>query len=290
MNIQPIEKRFFFHASAVALAGHVRRPADFYIPAVASTCLPVTGGIGKAASEAAHFGDLLSYRSASTAVSGDFADKSEALKFTNGNHGDNDLATQTSSEAFVGGLKLSSGGRVLEVESLEARMAASSDRIGAAQFHTLSADFQGVKIDGVPLRIATHCELFTTHPTKELLAQDFANNPEFRSRYSHFFFGDSPARSRLHSIPEANGIIYGTVVSGLNWDGDIPKGTALAGNSIKIEGLGSLYFGEILIEAGFRRLTLLLFQLGSPTGGEGSVVEVQTNGSSWPPRKSPTVP
>jgi hypothetical protein len=39
-----------------------------------------------------------------------------------------------------------------------------------------------------------------------------------------------------------------------------------------------------LIEESSRRLTLVRFQLGSPSGGDGSLAEVQTNGSSWPPR------
>ena len=286
MRMKASEKRFFFHANAVGIAAHVRRPEDSFLPAVASTCLPVTGGVGKAEAGGANFGDLLSYRSVSTTVFGDFVDKRAAVLFTHGNHGQNNLATETTAEARVTGLSMSNGNRLLEIEALEAKMSASSDRRRVAQFHTLSAEFQHVRIDGVGLKVSTHCDVFTEHSTKQKLAQAFAKHEEFRSRYSAYFFSQKPAGSHRRRIPESGGIIFGTVVTSLDWEGNAPKGAAITGNSVKIDGFGSIYFGEILIEEGFRRLTLLRFQLGSPTGGSGSAAEVQTNGSSWPPRRS----
>ncbi len=85
-------------------------------------------------------------------------------------------------------------------------------------------------------------------------------------------------------MPEYDGIIYATVVTNLEWEGKAPDETLKVGNSVVIKGFGSIYFGEILIEEGFRRLTLLRFQLGSQVGGSGSAAEIQTNGSTWPPQ------
>ncbi len=285
MNL-PVEKRFFFHANAVALAGHVRRPEDFYIPAVASSCLPVTGGIGRAAEKGAKFGDLLSYENAATHVSGDFIDAKLAIDFTQGNYGENGLATETSAQSSLTGLRITSGNRVLEIEVLEAKMAATSDRQGATNFHSLSAEFQNVRVDDVGLTIVSHCDVFQIFGTKQSLTEAFAASQDFRDRYGACFFsaeGPDPGRQQ---IPESDGLIYGTIVSTLEWEGKAPEGAVISGNRVTIEDFGSIYFGEIVIEEGFRRLTLLRFQLGSPTGGEGSGVEVQTNGSSWPPRTS----
>jgi hypothetical protein len=287
MKKRVVEKRFFFHANAVALAGHIRRPEDFFIPSVASTCLPVTGGVGKAESESASFGDLLSYGRASTSVSGDFVGGNKAAEYSHGNHGENDLPTATSAQAGLTGLKMTNGDRLVEIDALEAKMSASSDRRNPPEFHSLSAEFKGVRVDGIGLKITTHCEIFTEYATKEKLARVFEKNKSFRSRCAPFFFTQKTGgwlSSRKRRIPESDGIIYGTVVSSLEWEGKGPKGAVITGNSVKIPGFGSIYFGEILVEEGFRRLTLLRFQLGSPSGGEGSIAEVQTNGSSWPPR------
>jgi hypothetical protein len=284
MKIRPVEKRFFFHANAVALAAHMRRPEDFFVLAVASSCLPVTGGEGKAETKGESFRDIISYRSASTRVFGDFTDKARAVDFTHGNHGENDLATETHAECQITGLKINNGDRVLEIESLESTMSSHSDRRGAITFRTMSAGFQQIRVDGVGLRLATHTELFTQHPTKQKLVQGFAGNPDMRAKYGSCFFGRKSPGSPSRRIPELDGMIYATVVTGMEWDGQAPAGTAISGHSVKVNGMGTLYFGEIIIEEGFRRFTMLRFQLGSDAGGCGSANEIQTNGTTWPPQ------
>jgi hypothetical protein len=284
MKTQGVEKRFFFHANAVALAGHVRRPDDFFIPAVASAGLPVTGGVGEGVGKRASFGDLLSYRSASSKVSGDFEDSSKAAEFTHGNHGKNGLSTVTSAESRVSGLKVTNGARTLEIDSLEAKMEAFSDRRGSTEFRSLSAKFQGVRVDGTGLKISTHCEVFTQYTTRQKLLQAFAKNRKFRDSYASFFFTQEPLNPPEQSLSQTQPIVYGTIVSNLVWEGSTPKSALIAGNSVKIQDLGSIYFGEILIEESSRRLTLVRLQLGSPSGGDVSLVDIQTNGSTWPPR------
>jgi hypothetical protein len=283
MKKHPVEKRFFFHANAVALAAQIRRPEEFLIPAVASSCLPVTGGVGKATTAGERFGEILSYSSASTSVSGDFIDTAKAADFTHGNHGDNDLATATHAESQLNVLRMANGGHLVEIAKLEAKMSSFSDRQGATEFRTMSAEFDQVRIDGVGLQVVTHCEIFTRLPTKLKLTQEFSSDAAFRDRYGACFFSATPG-SRKRRMPEADGLIYATVVTSLNWEGNAPEGAVVTGNSVKIAGFGSVYFGEILIEESFRRLTMLRFELGSACGGTGSVAEIQANGSSWPPR------
>ena len=50
-------------------------------------------------------------------------------------------------------------------------------------------------------------------------------------------------------------------------------------NSVIVPDFGTIYFGEILVNASARRLTMVRLNLGSPTGGSGAYVEVDTNGS-----------
>jgi hypothetical protein len=147
----------------------------------------------------------------------------------------------------------------------------------------MSAEFQQVRVDGVGLQVTTHCDIFTQFPTKLKLAHEFASNDDFRDRYGACFLSEKPG-SRKRRIPESQGLIYGTVVSSLEWQGNPPEGAVITGNSVRIPGFGTIYFGEILIEESFRRLTLLRFQLGSENGGCGSAGETQSNGSTWPPQ------
>jgi hypothetical protein len=112
---QKIEKRFIFRGNAVAFAAHIRRPFDLEIPAVASSCLPVTGGLATAEAGNATFqsqssqgGSIFSFTSASTRATGDYTDKRRAIDFTHGNFGDNELSTVTLVEAKMSGFTIHS--------------------------------------------------------------------------------------------------------------------------------------------------------------------------------------
>jgi hypothetical protein len=238
---------------------------------MASSCLPVTGGVGKATTAGERFGEILSYGNASTSVSGTFTDPQK------------DRATATHAESQLSVLRMENGGHRVEIERLETKMSSFSDHGGPTEFRTMSAEFDQVRIDGIGLQVVTHCEMFTGLPTKLKLTQEFSRDEGFRDRYGVFFFSRTPG-SRKRRIPESDGLIYATVVTSLNWEGKPPDGAVIAGNSVKIAGFGSVYFGEILIEEGFRRLTLFRFELGCSCGGTGSVCEIQANGSSWPPQ------
>jgi hypothetical protein len=48
---------------------------------------------------------------------------------------------------------------------------------------------------------------------------------------------------------------------------------------VKIPNFGRVHFGELILRAGSRRLTMIRLELGSPTAGDGGVGEVDTNGS-----------
>lgn len=280
------ENRFIFHANAVALAARIRRPEDAFVPAVASACLPVTGGIGSGASEGDRFRETLSWGRARTEVFGDYVRPEHAVAFTNGNYGENRLPTQTRARATIEEVRIADGKRVLEIEVLEAGLMSYSDRRRSTEFRSLTAEFRNVRVDGVTLAVKTHTEIFTDNPTFEKLAQTYAESQEFRARFAPFLRSAKPVNPKRRGIPRNNGIIYTTVVTALEWQGTPPPGTRIDQNRLDVEGFGSVFFGELLIEQDYRRLTLIRFELGSPTGGDGSLAEVQSNGSSWPPHRS----
>lgn len=298
MSREALEKRFIFHGNAVALAAHIRRPQDYFVPAVASCCIPVTGGLAEADSPGQSFRDIISFESASTRVIGDFTNPQRAAELTRGKQGENDLPTRTVAESRVRGLKIQSSGsdsdrRTFLAEQLEIQMESFSQRRSATEFRSLHAVIDGVSVDGYKLTVTTDTQLFSEYETKEKLCRAYEQSRAFRKSYGKRFYptGQSSdagclgglfgAKSR---IPEGRGVIVATLVTGLKWDGKAAPGTEIKGNQLRIEGLGSIHFGEIVIEEDFRRVTLIRFQLGSPDGGDGSVCEVQTNGHTWPPK------
>jgi hypothetical protein len=290
MDNPPVEKRFIFNGAAVALAAHIRRPNDLFIRAVAPTVLPVTGGLSEAQASGQNFHEIISFESASSRTLGDFADTHSAAGFTNGNHGENGLSTHTFVESAVNGLKVDvpldsgKGRRVFAVKQLHLRLESASDRRNPIAFRSLETTFTDVSVDGVPLKVNTVADVFSQNETKAKLVQRYEKDGDFRKRYGNLFFSTG-RREGKNEIPNSKGLIYGTVVAGLEWQGKKPDKTEIIGtNQLKIEGLGTLYFGEIFIEEDYRRITLIRFQLGSPSGGDMSACDAQGNGSTWPPQ------
>jgi hypothetical protein len=265
---------------------------------MAKSCLPVTGGLAEASEHNKCFHDIISFESVSTKATGDYKKPKEAVAFTHGNHGDNELSTVTIVEGTLTGFKIEvpqpspTAGtapdvRKLKIDLLKVQMKNASGHSGVTSFHALDTEIKGASVDGHAFRVVTNPELFATHDTKQKLEQAFKEKRNFHDDHGHHFFATGE-ENEPGKLPQANGIVLCTVVKAIEWVNSPAPGCEIRGNRLKISGIGSIYFGELLIEEDFRRLTLLRFQLGSPYGGEGSAVDVQSNGSGWPPKKQGT--
>jgi hypothetical protein len=297
---QPIEKRFIFFGNAVAFAAHIRRPTDSQFKSVASSCLPVTGGLAEATSGPQSYQNIVAFTSASTSAQGDFADTRRAVDFTQGNFADNELSTQTFVDSRLSGLKITvaqdhppqtaSKVTTFAVDQLHARLESSSDRRTQTSFRGLEAIFQGVNVDGHELLVVTAPDICNQYETYDKLVQSYQEDGDFRKKFGSLFYLTGNEKTGMGAllskpaIPNAGGLIVATVVTTLRWATTPAPGTEIIANRLKIDGVGSIYFGEILFEQESRRLTLLRFQLGSPVGADGSAAEVQSNGHTWPPR------
>jgi hypothetical protein len=298
---QPVEKRFIFFGNAVAFAAHIRRPVDHQFKAVASSCLPVTGGLAEAASGPQNYDNLISFTSASTSAQGDYADTRRAVDFTQGNFAENELSTQTFVNSRLSGLKINvtqdhppqAAGKAttFAVEQLYARLESSSDRVNPTAFRGLEATFQGVNVDGHELLVITAPEICTQYETYDKLVKAYHEDSDFRKKFGSLFYSTGDERTGIGSllwkpdIPNQGGLILATIVVELRWATTPAPGTEIIRNRLKIDGIGSIYFGEIFFDHHSRRLTLLRFQLGSPVGADGSAVEVHSNGQGYPPPK-----
>jgi|GEM_PF-1402778 len=310
---KPVEKRFIFNGSAVAFAGRIRRPEDVFVKAAAGSHLPVTGGqaeIKLQGQELApyHYKAFIKFTTAHTRAQGDFSDPRKAADYTHSNHGENELPANTVVQSRLEGLQIDAEAdpekqtprRLLEVKALEVHMESTSTRHGEPiSFRSLSVDFDGIKLTSgtsapVELKVHTAPEVFSECDTKQKLVDRYAKDGEFRKKFAACFhppgtslpgmIGDIFSR---HELPHADrGPIVATFVTQLEWVGGVaPEGTEILNNRLTVHGLGRIYFGEIIVEEGSRRVTLLRFELGSLIGGDASACEVVSNGSRWPPAK-----
>jgi hypothetical protein len=89
---------------------------------------------------------------------------------------------------------------------------------------------------------------------------------------------DNPGIIQKHGDRD---LVFSTIATKLEWQrgraypGSTPRGS----NGIYIPNLGAFFFGELIIQSSTRRLTMVRMELGSPTGGSGSLSDVDTNGS-----------
>jgi hypothetical protein len=305
----PPEKRFIFNGSAVAFAGRIRRPDDHFIKAAAPSHLPVTGGLSESHLEGPgieeyHYKDFITFKLAHSRAQGDFSDPKQAVAYTHGNHGQNDLRADTTVETRLEGFRIdappdpdhNTPRRVFEAKTLHVYTASSSNRRDPISFHALTATFEGITLTTgtsapVELKVHTATEVFCQNDTKAKLIATYAADGEFRKKYAACFH---PIGANLpgflgnllgmgkHGIPNAEkGPIVATFVTGVEWvGGDKPDGTEALNNRLTIPGLGRIYFGEIVVEENSRRATLLRFELGSKHGGDGTAGECVTNGSN----------
>jgi hypothetical protein len=292
-------KRFIFDGSAVAFAGHIRRPDDCLIPAIASSCLPVTGGLAEASSGPQNYKGIISFDSASTRAHGDYADTKRAADFTHGNHDDNELAANTFVESTLKGLTIQMpldpvGGaapvvRTFAAETVHVRLETLADRRNAVSFRMLETTFDGVTVDGNRLRVTTASHMFGEHDTFAKLSQAYTEDGKFRKQFGSLFYPTGHEKTGLggllskHQIPHINGTCIGTIVQKLEWEDKPATDVEIVDNQLHILGIGSLFFGEIVLQENFRRITALRFHLDSTSGADASACEVQASGREWPP-------
>jgi hypothetical protein len=310
---KPVEKRFLFNGSAVAFGGRIRRPDDLFLKAAGVSHLPVTGGFSESHVTGPdvsqyHYKEYLTFSEAYSRAHGDFSDPKKAAEFTHGNHGLNNIPAVTTVEArlhdlqIVAGEDLAAGTpkRVFFVQKLHVSMqTTSSPSAGQSVIRSLSAKFEGLslktgsKADAAPvgLNVSLATDIFADNETKSKLREKYAKDGDFRKKYASCFHplgdDDKGFLSNLvgkHDIPHAEvGPIVCTFVTGLSWDAAVPEGVEILNNRVTIPGLGRLYFGEIVIDDKYQRVSLLRFELGSNVGGCATACEASHNGGHYPP-------
>jgi hypothetical protein len=281
-----IKRRFVFHGNAAPFSGRLVRPADVVLESSGASSLPVTGGRLRSKIDSAKFGDVIKVGSASSFVEGLFDDVNQAVEASHGRvHQDAQTAT-TSVNAEVREIVVGVKPQ-LTVARLHAALTSRSPAGSGEPAVRLGDDtvVEGAAIDGHKLVVELNAPVFQTYDTHSKL-RTAADDPQFVDQHGDSLlmksaFGGRPAPPTGRLI-EGRAGIHATIVKSVRWDGEPYPGAEIDHNVVTVPNFGRIFFGEILITADARRLTMLRLELGSPDGGDAAFAEVDTNGI-WSP-------
>jgi hypothetical protein len=274
-----LRRRFVFRGNAAAFGGRFVRPDDVFLEMPGASSLPVVGGrsVSTFTGPADKFKGYLSFESASTFAEGRFDDVKKAIALTHGKVREETLVTSTRVRAEINGLtlgtekRLTVGRMVAELRSTSPRRPADEPTIAVGE-----AAIEGLAIDGYRLRVTFGCDPFIEHDTYTKLLR-MVTKASFAKQYGAQFFagrgGSIKKRKQIHA----------TLATRVEWESEKnPRADIVANNLVVVQDFGKIFFGEILISEGARRVTLTRFELGSDGGGGAGGPDVDTNGS-WSP-------
>ncbi len=284
-----LTRRFIFNGSAVAFGGRLVRPTDVVLASSGASALSVSGGRSVWSARGLQFGKAVRIGFASTFAEGLFDDHAKAVAVTHGKLAEEALTSTTHVNAeikdlSVGDLSASPPEPELRIKRLRASLSSTSPSASYEASIRLGDDtlIEGVSVGRHKLVIELEKRLFQRFDTRAKLLTA-ADDPKFVKAHGRLFNmlttvrGKAvPVRGRL--IKES-GFILGTIVRDIRWEGTPFPGAEIDHNVVRIPNFGRIHFGEIIIKASTRRLTMVRLQLGSPTGGASGYGEVDVNGS-----------
>jgi hypothetical protein len=252
------ERRFLYNAHAVALAGAFTKPRAEFLEAQAVSALPVTGGLSTSRVENFRFRDLVSFRLAHS--------------YASGTHNPETGAFNTLVTTVIEGFDIMG---VLTADKIVSRLASrhfiappkgrfedkeNPNQIPEPSILTLGSHIENLRLTGQPVELT---------PDPDILAK--------WKQYSSLQEGCRNRENAYAAIEE------GSIITSIFKAVDCKGGVEIHGHRIDFEEFGSIYLGEIHVQAAERRLTMIRFELGCSNQGDGGCGEVGGNGSPVPP-------
>jgi len=279
-----LRRRFVFRGNAAAIGGRIVRPADTILDSIVASSLTVAGGRSRARAGPARFGEFVSFAAATTSAEGLFDDLQRQIDFTFGKIPEDALTTSTRVSADVTGLSIGGDKPKLTVKHLHVALNSKSPTASGEPPIVPGSEtvIEGAAIDGHPLAIELAVPVFQQYDTRSKL-MTAADDPKFVAEFGDCLYMRS-ATPGMAAPPPGRlqygcGTIYATIVKSLKWAGDPIDGVTFDQNACIVPEFGKIFFGELLITAVSRRLTMLRVELGSPIGGVVACAEGETNGS-----------
>jgi hypothetical protein len=276
-------RRYIFRGNAAAFGGHIVRPDNIVIEAHGAASLPVTGGRSVSRVGPPPQNPWFHVDSAETFAEGLFENHDQFRDFTLGRVQQDALVALTTVRSEVRGFAVGEQFR-LSVKRIRAELHSRSPRAsGQPTVRIGDVVLDGIDINGHRLVVEldpSPFQRFDTH-AKLLTAAD---DPEFvkqsgRALFMQMPIDGAPPLPPYGRLLEANGVIHATIVKSIRWEGNPYPGSNIAANSVELEpDFGRVFFGELLISEGARRLTMVRAAMGSGGGGSASGGDVETNG------------
>lgn len=234
--------RFFYHAQALAVAGHLRKPMEYSLDPTAACVLPSLGGQVRSRAE--------SFSLRHPATDDLLVAFSSAETFLQGVQSGPGLY-RTELRAGVRGLNVLN---LLRADEVLAVMVLTYDRSG----HSLTVDTTGSRLAG--LRLAGQpLEISLDHA----LSREAADYAAFRNRHPELLEGRGVTR---HSLARHPWLKFEPGEAGYLDRADF----------------GRIYFCEWAAAPYRQGLTMLRLRLGSPAEGELEIGAIEADGNDYP--------
>jgi hypothetical protein len=236
---------FHYHGEGHAFSGHFTRPISYQIEALAGASLPLSGGHGRSQIENYEIPQLVSVKKAYSHISG----TQDAKKIHNSH-----------ATVVLEGLNILD---MVTADRVVARLTSEHDpKDREGHIITVGTKFDNLRVAGCPVEVEFDHDLFLKNKNYASLSKDLAR-----------------LKKSGRMAEESNGVILCSLVKSIK--ADCP-GVTVQGHVLTVEHFGKIYVGEILAEPGFRRLSMLRLELGSPHAGLLNVGEASINGIPWP--------
>lgn len=271
-----LTRRFLFNGSAAAYGGRFVRPDDVVLASSGGSALSVTGGRSVWRDRDIKIGRSFRIRSADTSAEGLVDSLRDAVRVTHRQLAADALTATTRVSARCRGVEIGGAPPVRRSDEPEPTMS-----VADVSATLLSRSARPGHESSVIVADATLTTVTFDSPVHGRFKLDVGLDiGPFRKCDTRAKVIENPKIVQKHGDRD---MVFSTIVTRLEWQkgraypGSTPRGI----NGIYIPNLGAFYFGELIIQWSTRRLTMIRMELGSPTGGSGSVSDVDTNGS-WP--------
>ncbi len=258
-----IDKRFVFSGHAIGAAAHFHRIDDVHdldhnIPALGSSAIPSVGG--HARHRVANFCYTASHPRRITLLSAQKVETHARGKCLP------HMQFETAISAVVHSLSVVEKLHVDLVEMHQSSTRGFDDR--ESSIKTRGSKIQGLRLGNVLVTVELDEEPFATCGTKKELNAFYAKQSD---AYRHENCVRFHTPDGATSLKEYNGRYYGSVVKKINLDGpqaELEK-IHIDGYSIKWDGFGKIFLGEVIVSAEDRKIDMIRLKMGSDAGGSG---------------------
>jgi len=273
----------YYHADASGLGGYFESPIAQIIAPQAPMSLSPAGGYGSARSENFRIEGLLSYRSASTQVSGHLSKKEGKGWMT--------LVT-----SVVEGLNVLD---VITADRLSVQISTEHPLEGDYPKVTfLGTSFENFKVAGCPMDVSVDLNICDQGNGDDYPSQSCVSSERFLARVAEQYARMNDAKNlpkwvEDRTVPDwikeryrwdkkqagKSGSVLSSVVK--ETKGEFPGRPF--GNVLEVPEFGRVFLGELLVDCSSYQVTMLRLEMGCLGQGQLSGPVAQSNGGTIPP-------